>query len=203
MSDSAGRTVLVWDRFVRFFHWSLVILFIVSYLTGDSQKTVHVWSGYAMATLLTARVVWGFAGGSRARLTSFVRGPSEVVSYLRGMLSGRHERYLGHNPLGGWGVLAMLIALLAATTAGMILLAADYGEGPFARWASLLPNEDVAKRIHETLVNGVLVLIVVHLAGVLLHWIKFRENLVPPMIHGRKAASPTPVDTEGSGGAGD
>lgn len=196
MSDLGSQTVLVWDRFVRVFHWSLVTLFIVSYFTADSQKTVHVWSGYAMATLLVARVVWGVTGGSRARLSSFVRGPAEVIRYVRGMASGKHERYLGHNPLGGWGVAAMLVALLATTTAGMILLAADYGEGPFAQWASMLPREDVAKSIHETLVNGVLILIVVHLAGVLLHWIKFRENLVPPMIHGRKAALPVPVDKD-------
>lgn len=198
MPDANTATVAVWDRFVRFFHWALVVLFAVSYFTAESQRAIHTWSGYSIAALVVARIVWGFAGGRRARLSSFVHGPSTVFSYFGGMFRGAHQRYLGHNPLGGWGVIAMLVTLLATLLAGMVLLAADHNEGPLAMWAPSLPSEDTAKSIHETLVNIMLVLIGIHIAGVIVHWLKFRENLVPAMFHGRKSVSPTAVDADDS-----
>lgn len=198
MPDANTATVAVWDRFVRVFHWALVVLFVVSYLTAESQRWVHVWSGYAIVVLVVARIVWGFTGGRRARLSSFVRGPSAVFSYLGGIFRGAHQRYLGHNPLGGWGVVAMLVTLLATLLAGMVLLAAEYKEGPLALWAASLPSEDTAKSIHETLVNVMLVLIGIHIAGVIVHWLKFRENLIPAMFHGRKPVSPPAVDADDS-----
>jgi cytochrome b len=196
MRHDNAAAVMVWDRFIRFFHWALVILFVVSYLTAESQRSIHVWSGYTILVLLVARIVWGFLGGRRARLASFVHRPAVVFSYLKGMLRGDRQRYLGHNPLGGWGVIAMLVTLLATLLAGIALLAVDHKEGPLAMWVASLPSEGAAKSIHETLVNIMLVLVIIHIAGVAAHWLKFRENLIPAMFHGRKSVSPTAVDAD-------
>ena len=101
--------VYVWDRFIRLFHWLLVTLFIVSYISSEYETMVHVYSGYGIVGLLVLRVTWGFIGSKRARFTDFVRKPSSVISYAKDLLAGRAKRYLGHNPLGGAMVIAMIV----------------------------------------------------------------------------------------------
>jgi hypothetical protein len=43
---AASPTVAVWDPFVRVFHWSLVGLFAVAFLTGDEIEWLHLLAGY-------------------------------------------------------------------------------------------------------------------------------------------------------------
>ena len=52
------------DLGTRVAHISMAIAFLVSYLTAESEywRLVHVYSGYALATVLTFRLVWGWAG---------------------------------------------------------------------------------------------------------------------------------------------
>ncbi len=54
-----SNKIYVWDLFVRFFHWSLVVLFVTSYLTGEEEHWIHVYSGYVILVLLSLRVLWG------------------------------------------------------------------------------------------------------------------------------------------------
>jgi cytochrome b len=45
----------VWDIPVRLFHWTLVVLMVVSYITGrwgGDWLKYHFWSGYTILTLL-------------------------------------------------------------------------------------------------------------------------------------------------------
>ncbi len=129
MSD----TVYVWDRFVRTFHWALVLLFVTSYITGEEEHWLHVYSGYAIATLVVLRILWGFTGSTHARFRDFVYAPGRVLEYLKALATGRKPaRYLGHNPAGGMMVLVMLIALCCTAVSGMKLYAIEEGKGPFA-----------------------------------------------------------------------
>lgn len=121
--------VKVWDPFVRIFHWSLVVLFTVAYLTGDDESTIHEWSGYAILVLVAARLVWGVVGTRHARFGDFVRSTSAAVAYLKGVFSGRAPRYLGHNPAAGWMVIALLVSVTATGASGVVLLGLD-GAGP-------------------------------------------------------------------------
>ena len=72
MRTSLEDPVLVWDPFVRLFHWSLVVGFSVAYLTEDDLLTVHVWAGYVVGLLIVARVVWGRVCSRHARLSDFI-----------------------------------------------------------------------------------------------------------------------------------
>ena len=117
-------TVRVWDPFVRVFHWSLVGLFVLAYATGDEIELVHVATGYAIATLLALRVVWGFVGPRHARFAGFVRSPGEVFAYLRDVVRNKPRRYLGHNPAGG-AMIVLMILMLAATSATGYMLTTD------------------------------------------------------------------------------
>lgn len=126
------KEIYIWDRFVRVFHWSLVGLFVASYLTGDDQETIHAYCGYAIAVLLVMRLIWGFWGTEYARFNEFVYSPATVIHYLKTMVSGAPRRYLGHNPAAGAMILVMLLTLALITISGMKLYAVEEGKGPFS-----------------------------------------------------------------------
>jgi cytochrome b len=170
------RMVRVWDSFVRMFHWSLLGLFVLAFATGDELEKVHIVVGYVIVALLTLRVVWGFVGPRHARFSDFVRPPGETLGYARRALRGRPPRHLGHNPLGGLMIVAMLATLTAVAATGFMMTTdAFWG----AEWV-----ED----LHEALVYGMLVLIALHVGGVIVGSWEHRENLVKAMITGRKRA---------------
>lgn len=126
----------VWDIFVRTFHWSLVIAFVVSYVSGDELQSLHVASGYFILGLILMRLVWGFIGTRHARFSDFVRSPVAAFGYLKGLVSGDDRgagpRYEGHNPAGGLMVLVLLASILATGFSGLKILGYE-GEGPFAQ----------------------------------------------------------------------
>lgn len=201
----------VWDPVVRIFHWSLVAAFTIAWLTGYEESRLHVLAGYAVIGLVLIRVVWGFVGTKYARFRDFVYPPSTVLAYAREMLTGKSKRYLGHNPLGGMMIIALLLSLLAASVTGLALQGAKEGTGPFAAITASTSvtspaaiskavaddddNQDGAenegaeeawKEPHEFFANLSLLLVVLHIAGVIVGSLVHRENLVRAMFTGRK-----------------
>ena len=169
--------VRVWDAFVRIFHWSLVALFIIAFLTGDEIEGVHIAAGYAIAGLVALRIAWGFVGSRHARFSDFVKSRSETLDYMRKAVRGRAPRFLGHNPAGAVMTLALLGMLIAISGTGFMMTTdAFWG----AEWV-----ED----LHKGLVYATLGLIALHVAGVLGSSFAHRENLVKAMITGRKRAT--------------
>jgi len=200
-----AQTMKVWDPLVRIFHWSLVVLFVVSYVTGDDESMVHIYSGYGVLGLVAFRIVWGVIGTRYARFSDFVRGPAQVMAYTRALLAGRPLRFLGHNPLGGWMVVLLLVSLALTCWSGLEAYAAE-GKGPLAAASvSLIPvamahgdeeghagkreGDKFWKEIHEFLSNLTLGLVLVHIAGVFVASRMHKENLVKAMITGRKETS--------------
>ncbi|MDX2157228.1 MAG: cytochrome b/b6 domain-containing protein [Hyphomicrobiaceae bacterium] len=191
---TAGATggTPVWDLGVRLFHWLLVTAVAVAAATGllGSRTTldVHLVAGGVIATLLAARIVWGFAGGTYARFSSFVRGPRALLAHVREIAANRAPRHLGHNPLGGLMVLALMLALILLAATGLVLLGGWSKEGPIAPFASFALGAAV-RPLHEALAYGLLALIACHVAGVAVESLRTRENLVRAMITGRKAGA--------------
>lgn len=173
---SGARTVRVWDPLVRVLHWGLVAAFIAAWATGDEWERAHEIVGYAVAGIVTVRLVWGIIGTRHARFGDFVRGPATVVGYLRAMASGRSPRYLGHNPAGGAMIVAMLALLALISVSGIMLTTAAFWE---VEWV---------EELHEGAVNAMLALIVLHVAGVVVASLTHGESLVRAMITGRKRA---------------
>lgn len=185
--STAGEApeVRVWDPLVRVFHWSLVGFFALAWATAEEIQFLHEWSGYAIAALVGFRLVWGVIGTRHARFSDFIYRPSSVKAYLKALFSGRPRHYRGHNPAGGWMVIALLIGLAVLTFSGMALVATE-GEGPLAAtWVAGL-NEHLVKEIHEFFANLLVLMVGVHVAGVLVSSLMHRENLVRSMITGRK-----------------
>lgn len=193
-SASSPRPTRVWDLPTRLFHWSLVALVALSGFTGQFAERLgsrfmdwHMLSGYAILALLLFRLVWGFIGGTHARFAGFVRGPSKVFGYLNSLIGGRSDaEYTGHNPLGGWSVLAMLGILAVQTGSGLFQSDEDMGvEGPLAKHVANR-TIDFLHEVHETGFWLLLGLVAIHLAAIAYYRLAKGDNLVRAMLTGDK-----------------
>ena len=203
------KNVEVWDILIRVFHWSLMVSFIVAYLTRTGKNELHIYAGYTVLGLIIFRVVWGFIGSRHARFGNFVTSYSPVERYVKNLFSKKPKRYVGHNPLGGWMVIAMLITLFMLSYSGLKLHDIQSGGGPITmQMPSINPissayaqddveqflirekdevGEDYWKELHAQYTYLMLVLIALHLAGVVVSSVLYKENIVKEMLTGKKA----------------
>lgn len=190
-SGALGKAeeVKVWDPALRLFHWLLVLAFATSYLLGEfgpNIMTWHFWSGYVICGLLAFRLIWGLIGPRPARFASFVTGPGKALSYAKSLPSRRPSHWPGHNPLGGWSVVAMLALLLGQVLTGLVADPEDYiNTGPLAGYFPAWVNR-TGSALHETISSLLLILILLHVGVILFYKYWKREDLIGPMLHGRK-----------------
>jgi len=181
--------VLVWDLPTRLFHWLLLITVILSFVTGNIGGVVmkyHLLSGYAILVLLIFRLTWGFVGSRTARFSSFVKGPATVLSHVGLLLQKKNGKpYLGHNPLGGWSIVAMLLVLFVQVATGLFANDDILTEGPLYVWVSK-ETSNMLTWVH--LINRfvLVALIAIHIFAVFFYFFFKHENLIVPMITGRK-----------------
>ena len=187
-ADGDLVAIPVWDLPSRLFHWLLVILVAVSFTTGNiggNAMQYHEWSGFAILILLVFRITWGFVGSRTTRFSDFVKGPAAVWRYANALVRGHSECYLGHNPLGGWSVLAMLLALLIQAATGLFANDDIITAGPLYLWVSK-PVSDWLTGVHRLNRYLVIVLAATHVFAVLFYLLVKHENLIRPMITGIK-----------------
>ena len=135
-------TVTVWDRFLRFFHWTLVLCFATAFISGEVHaSTLHVLVGYLLCVLLAARVYWGFKGSEYARFRAFIYPISEAFEYLRSMIKGNPRHYYGHNPAGALMVFTMFGLLAVIFVSGLLTLGTIDFEGPLVFLANRVSDE--------------------------------------------------------------
>lgn len=187
------HTVRVWDLPTRLFHWGLAGCVVGLVVTGNVGGNAMVWHGrlgYAVLALLLFRLVWGFVGGHWSRFGRFVVPPSATLAYLRGRAGSQPS--VGHNPLGAWSVLALLLVLLAQVGSGLFADDEIAFSGPLA---VLVSGETVGrltgyhKEVGKLLLIG---LVVLHLAAVAFYRVVRRQDLVRAMVVGDKRL-PTPA----------
>lgn len=173
----------VWDGPTRLFHWLLVCLLVFSWWSAEKHMMDwHRLSGITVVGLIIFRLLWGVIGSSTARFSRFVRGPATSITYLRGG-NGKIEQP-GHNPLGGYSVILLLLLLTAQVASGLFATDTDVLEsGPLSylvsfdqgRWAS---------EMHEVSFNLLLAASALHVLAILFYLIVRRRNLVTPMFTG-------------------
>ncbi|TAN56314.1 MAG: cytochrome B [Rhodospirillales bacterium] len=189
MTHEADRKVKirVWDLPTRLFHWTLVLLVILSFISAKKgPMSLHQLSGLSILALVLFRLVWGFVGGTHARFADFVKGPRAAIGYLRDLMKGGHPLWIGHNPVGGLMVLALLAALLAQASLGLFGNDDISFEAPLSKFVSKAAS-DAATGWHALLFKGLLALVAMHIGAALFYLLAKKDNLIWPMITGWKA----------------
>lgn len=178
MSETLKNRILVWDLPTRLFHWSLALSFAGAWLTSESERysALHVMLGYTLLGLIAFRLVWGFVGTRYARFADFAFSPAKLVRYLKSLLAGKPEHYLGHNPAGAVAIFLLLALGVAAGVSGWLTYNEIGGE-----WL---------EEAHELFANSMLVVVGVHIAGVVVSSWLHRENLARAMVTGYKQGEP-------------
>lgn len=173
------KRILVWDLPTRLFHWLLAGSFIAAFAIANfvddesAAFVVHMLLGAVMGVMVVLRVLWGFVGSRYARFGSFAFGASDVIAYLKGTVRGEGKRYLGHNPGSSVAIWAMLALTLGLGISG-----------------ALMSSNEALEEVHEVLAYALLTVVVTHVAGVVWHTLRHRENITASMVTGYKEGEP-------------
>jgi len=169
----AADSVIVWSKFIRFFHWSIAILFLADYWFFAGGDDMHEWIGYAIALLVCLRVVYGFIGSANARFKDFWPTCSNVKQYIQ-RFPNKTPFTDGHNPLGGIMIIFLLFMLLLTAVSGWM------------RNLDVFWGEDWVQWLHEYSADVLMVSVVIHVFAVVLTQSLTRVPLIVPMITGKR-----------------
>ena len=169
--------VRVYDLPTRLFHWFFAVsfgtaFFIAKALDDDSAfYPFHMLIGMTMALAVILRVVWGLVGSRYARFSSFQLNPRSLIEYFKDIFSSKSKRTLGHNPASSWAAIIMMLLSLGLAVTGYLM-----ANG----------SKETFEDIHELFANAFLVVAISHVAGVVFHCIRHRDQIGLSMIHGKK-----------------
>jgi len=183
-----GFIIKVWDAPTRWVHGLIIVLIGLAWWTeSHDEMDWHIRIGCALLGVVLFRLAWGVFGGRTARFSSFVRGPRTVLGYAVKLARGEaSEDGVGHNPMGGWSVVALLGVMAAEVGVGLFCVDVDGLEsGPLADRVSFQVGR-MAAHWHTLLFNALLALIALHLCAIAFYAIVRRDNLIGPMLTGRK-----------------
>jgi cytochrome b len=179
--------VRVWDPWVRFTHWSLVILLASAWLTAEFHWfRLHTLTGYAVLTLVVFRLLWGLFGSESARFRSFLKPPQEGLRHLLHLHRREADTAVTHNAAGGWVVVAFLLLLGAQAALGLFSNDDSFQSGPL-RFLVSKETSDWLTSWHFFIFDLLLVLVGLHVAALLAYRFLKGQNLVSAMVTGRKA----------------
>lgn len=168
----------IFDVPIRIFHWLFAACFLIAFIIAKTVDVdsatfdLHMLAGFVLTFLVLFRIIWGLVGTRHARFTGFTFHIKKLYEYFRDLLTGEKKVWAGHNPATSWVAVAMFFMALGLGITGYLMTFSGDAE----------PYEDV----HELLANGLLVAAIIHVAGVVLHSIRYREMIALSMISGKK-----------------
>jgi len=186
-SGSGKRGQLVWELPIRVFH-GLFALSVIGALVSTLQEnwlTYHAAFGMSAMVLAAFRIGWGFVGGRYARFSGFLKKPSVVIEFAKGLFRRKTDMSVGHNPLAGWVMAGMIFLPVFSGITGLALLGGQEQIAPWSTWFTSF-QAIIALPIHKLLALGIIGLVSLHLVGIALHTILHREPIALAMLHGRK-----------------
>lgn len=178
------KKIQVWDLPIRLFHWTLAVMIVVCIYTINVENiTAHQYAGVFVLILLLFRVIWGLFGSSTAQFWDFLKGPVAIYNYLRYGISKTE----GHNPMGAYMVLFMLIVLLTQTITGLFLTDNTYlhQDSPLYKLISS-DTRKYFKAIHQYNLYVIYVMVGLHIAAIFGYFLFKGQNLVKTMIIGSR-----------------
>jgi cytochrome b len=126
--------------------------------------------------------------------------PLGALTYARDLVSGRKRRFLGHNPLGGLMVLALLGAVTLQALAGLFTTDDIVVDGPFVHLVSSTIVK-AASNWHETGILVIAGLAAVHILANLWYSFARDENTIGAMATGLKRGGAFEDAPETQGGS--
>ena len=174
---------------VRVFHWSVVILFTILFVTGDNNDgsdALHIISGYLLISMLITRILWGVIGDDNALWKNYLHHPKIILSYLA-KLSSSTAKFQIHNPAGSSMILTKMVILSVISISGLILESVLEFDGALLFLTSFIDNNQamLIKDIHNVLAHIMLLAIAFHLMGVGYSSYKYKVNMPLMMITGK------------------
>jgi len=177
---------LIWDLPLRIFHWSFALTILSAWYTaeqGADLVEIHMQLGFVALALIAFRILWGLIGPKHARFSQFIPSPKALTSYLRS--SNTAKSTAGHNPLGALMVILMILLISAQAISGLFINDDVFSSGPY--YGSISNElETVMKFLHHNTFDFMIAAIVLHIAAITFYWRVKKENLVLPMITGKK-----------------
>lgn len=178
---------MIWDLPLRLFHGLLIVAVLGAYLTADWGGLWfdwHIHIGLLILALIVFRLVWGLVGSTHARFGQFFPTSERLHLFFRSAWSEP-----GHNPLGALSIFAMLGLLLAQVGTGLFCSNEDSDiAAPLNALISVNNSERLAYW-HARVFNGLLGLIVLHLLAIAYYGVFKRDNLILPMITGKRGVN--------------
>ncbi|TRX52825.1 cytochrome b/b6 domain-containing protein [Thalassomonas sp. M1454] len=177
------QKVKVWDRFTQIFHISQLILLALLWYSGEEANfELHFICGFILLALWLTRITWGFIGSDTSKFANFIKSPLKVIkAWCDNTITEPHS---GHNPVGGYMVLALLATIGLQIVSGLFSSDDVFSEGPLYAMVSdsLASTMD---SLHHSNFDILLVLVVLHALAGVFH--VFRgDNVIAAIITGNK-----------------
>lgn len=190
---SNERQERIWDPITRLLKWALAGAVAVVWWLGENMgfdtARLHVYIGYAVGGLLTARLIWGLVGPKPARFSSLFSAISQTPRYLGSVFSRRPSLWPGHNPLGSLWIIAIFLTLAVQVGTGLMAYSDSFYEGGPLYGVVAQGWTHWANAVHEITGKILLALVILHVSAAAFYGIWKGENLVRPMITGWKRVS--------------
>ena len=181
-----SKEYLIWDLPVRIFHWAFAITILSSWFTaeqGSEYIELHMQLGYVALGLILFRILWGIVGPKHARFSNFIPSPRSLLAYLKDIKKDKTTP--GHNPLGALMVVLMIVLISAQAISGLFINDDVFSSGPY--YGSVGKDiEKIMSFIHHNAFNFMIGAIFLHLLAIFFYWRVKKQNLVVPMITGKK-----------------
>ncbi len=172
------KSVQVYDLPIRIFHALFATCFIISFSIGkiaDDESliyAVHMLSGFMMTFLVFLRIAWGIVGSEYSTFHSMPLSLGKFIHYFRNITDRGFNTFVGHNPASSWLFFATGTLSLLMTITGIMM--------------TLKFKKYIVEDIHEVLAHIFLLLVLLHITGLILHAVKFKDQLYLSMVTGKK-----------------
>jgi cytochrome b len=198
------KRIRVWDLPTRVFHVLLILGVTGAFLTVYASDELMVWHGRIglfLLGLVLWRLIWGVVGGHWSRFVHFVEHPKAAWQTLKHHSMGRSEPSVGHNPLGAWSVMAILLVFLLQALTGMCSDDEAGFTGPLSQYLSSESVEWLTWYHSELGQPLIWTLLGLHVGVIFYHRWRLGDDLITPMITGDKEwAVDEPVTESGDTG---
>lgn len=160
---------------LRLYHWALAACCVGAWALAADWREGHEWLGYGAAALVAWRTAYGFVWAPPPwRFARFVVGPRAVLRFAAALLRGRAALASGYNPLAGWAIVALLLAIVSTSLSGWLLTTDRF-------W-----GDAAMQALHAWTVDAMWALIALHLTGVAFGSWRARAFLPRAMLDGRE-----------------